>query len=209
MDASPLGRLSPELRNIIYELCCQPSGHVSISKNMQPGITRASRQTRAESLLLSYSLPSAFVFRITAESGTSIHDLCKWLRAESQQHLDQIKELNICADAQSLPKRDGDEQELAWKDLALCLARCGFRYQRIKVEVTDVLKAHPDVPVNMPTTNTIQATVQGLRSLAWFSKSALRGTQALHRCLKVRGWLRGAIDLVEADKREIGEGGEG
>lgn len=119
MEASPLGRLSAELRNVIYELSFE--GHKLTIP--EPGITRACRQTRTESLFMFFARP----FKVDVE-GSRSKPLTLATRSRSRDALAQVKLLNIASQC-TMPETGARKD---WGLLAEALAAAGFRKDRIE-----------------------------------------------------------------------------
>lgn len=188
MDVSPFGKLSPELRNIIYELCCRREGVVFVT-HQQPAITRVCKQIRAESILLSYNVPQFFACAISSPNISRY--VVDWLRTQQQRNLDQIRLLRIYTEVESIPKGGEDEHEDEWMYVAAALAKFGFGADsRVVIEVVDAAEEDPDALLNLASSNPAEAIAKGLTQI-------VRVTWALQFGATFRGWLKRGAQIVE------------
>ncbi|KAK3676783.1 hypothetical protein LTR78_003560 [Recurvomyces mirabilis] len=172
MDASPFAKLSPELRNIIYELCCH-HGEIRIDKeraNPQAAMTRVCQQIRKESLLLSYSIPQAYIIRVPVTE--DINAPCfesSWFRVRDKQCFEQISSVKIqCPETAFLPRyRD------AWYRFYQGLLDAGLAFDRIVIDsdtaetasVRKYIQNGTRRPAMGPYVTAMLATRDGLRDL--------------------------------------------
>lgn len=95
MDASPFARLSPELRNLIYEFAFTASDNLKAvtlqNDRIQHGITKTCRQIRRETLTMYYSMTR---FNAHLDDGPSI-PLARWLKQIGREHCLLLDEINI------------------------------------------------------------------------------------------------------------------
>ena len=114
MDKSPLSRLSPELRNNIYERALFERRPVSISKNFwtEPALLRTCKQIREEAELLFYSMNNFTCVTNVYDD----HALClaQWLGNGPKLKLALIKSLTLSIEVPGSGEnwRFGDQKTL-------------------------------------------------------------------------------------------------
>ncbi|CAK1366565.1 unnamed protein product [Cercospora beticola] len=154
MDKSPLGRLSAELRNEIYQLLVLADKPLAVCKNhstpessaTQPPITRVCRQIREESLGMFYH-GNIFIMELISTTfwghhpdWDDIHERTKevtaWLQCTNQKNHDSTKHpvLMICVHVCERLKY------VDWEPLMKALKACGYgrnseEEQKLKVTV--------------------------------------------------------------------------
>lgn len=95
MDNSPLGRLSPELRNQIFAVALQESYTINLSILMAfTGLTRTCRQIRAETHGVFYS-NNAFDIILRHEQPKTVTSVCRWLSALNPHTVLRINALGL------------------------------------------------------------------------------------------------------------------
>lgn len=109
MDKSILGRLSPELRNRIYELALFEQRPVSVSKNswIEPALLRTCKQIREEAELLFYSTNDFTC--VTNFQDENARCLVRWLKRGRSQKVPLIKSLTIRVEMPGLKPFDFQE----------------------------------------------------------------------------------------------------
>ncbi|KAK5703961.1 hypothetical protein LTR97_002974 [Elasticomyces elasticus] len=92
MDDSPFARLSPELRNAIYEAAFDTEFAITLQDNaIQHGITRTCRQLRRETLHMYYSLAR---FNAHLDDGPTT-PLARWLEVLGRNNCLLLREVNV------------------------------------------------------------------------------------------------------------------
>ncbi|KAK5684036.1 hypothetical protein LTS10_003900 [Elasticomyces elasticus] len=92
MDDSPFARLSPELRNAIYEAAFNTEYAITLQDNaIQHGITRTCRQLRRETLHMYYSLAR---FNAHLDDGPTA-PLARWLEVLGRDNCLLLREVNV------------------------------------------------------------------------------------------------------------------
>ncbi|TKA50475.1 hypothetical protein B0A55_12950, partial [Friedmanniomyces simplex] len=92
MDTSPFARLSPELRNTIYEFAFDSNYAVTLQRNAtQNGIMRTCRQIRHETLGMYYSLSR---FNAHLDDGP-LTPLARWLEVLGRDLCLLLREVNV------------------------------------------------------------------------------------------------------------------
>jgi hypothetical protein len=77
--SSPFGRLSPELRNQIYELVLLEAAPIDIIAEQRPALLHTCPQLRQEALGLYYH-QNAFTFTTTSTDENALRDITRWLK---------------------------------------------------------------------------------------------------------------------------------
>ncbi|EMC94833.1 hypothetical protein BAUCODRAFT_141096 [Baudoinia panamericana UAMH 10762] len=118
MEASPFARLSPELRNLIYEYAFASKYAVTLEHNrIQPGISRTCRRIREESLTMYYA---STTFNAHLDDGPTT-PVSRWLTHIGHWHSLLLQRLQIWdmhmlnatlhgLEATQLLLRNGDEE---------------------------------------------------------------------------------------------------
>ncbi|KAF7191047.1 hypothetical protein HII31_07562 [Pseudocercospora fuligena] len=146
MDQSPFFRLSPELRNLVYEYALTQSDGPADLLEQQPGLTMTCRKIRQECLLLHYSLN---IFELEAPNNTS-QALVNCLRSSilhtsiGAAKVRSMPKLNVIYHLSSLenqPVVPGCKNEGGWVQLSETLAAMGFSKDQVtwKTESTSFL----------------------------------------------------------------------
>ncbi|KAK4547558.1 hypothetical protein LTR36_000515 [Oleoguttula mirabilis] len=93
-QTSFLRKLSPELRNMIYELVVDDDHEIDITSEQQPALTRACRETRTESLAMYYAL-NTFCYETTSNDNAALDALAQWLRRTGHRNCSNIRWLHV------------------------------------------------------------------------------------------------------------------
>ncbi|GIZ42236.1 hypothetical protein CKM354_000551200 [Cercospora kikuchii] len=151
-EKSPLLRLSPELRNLIYEFALtEPTSQEACILLPQPALTRTCNRIRQESLLLYYTL-NDFHLSIPRDAAYLIAQaLCKshFLTTEGRRIVQSIPLLKITYHLSSMENMPaslgvGFKVQGGWVDLAEALARVGFQREQVEWKaVSDRRFSHP------------------------------------------------------------------
>ncbi|KXS94115.1 hypothetical protein AC578_7505 [Pseudocercospora eumusae] len=131
MDQSPLLRLPPELRNLVYEYALTKSDSPVDLREQQAGLTMTSRKIRQESLLIFYNLNT---FGLEVPNNTS-QTLANSLRSSifgtrvGAARVRSMQKLIVTYHLSSLENRPvvpGCKNEGGWVQLCETLAAMGF-----------------------------------------------------------------------------------
>ncbi|EME83162.1 uncharacterized protein MYCFIDRAFT_174640 [Pseudocercospora fijiensis CIRAD86] len=136
MDQSPFFKLSPELRNLVYEYAVTQSDASVKLLEKQPGLTMTCRKIRQECLLLFYSLNT---FRLEVPQNNS-QALAQRLQSSTLhtdaggERLRSIQKLAIIYHLSSLenqPVVPGCKNEGGWVRISETLAEMGFSKDQV------------------------------------------------------------------------------
>lgn len=146
MDDSPFAKLSPELRNRIWDLVVAKQKPINFDANanghtaaVQPRITRVWRQTRGESLPVFYH-GNVFAWpRVPSKtfcpSRTMAH-LINWLKTVPRSQHEAVKQLQIFIDGEDKSiNGDSPSATSTWSELRTLLQSRGYSSPRLGVHV--------------------------------------------------------------------------
>ncbi|CAK4016673.1 Hypothetical predicted protein [Lecanosticta acicola] len=108
MEESRIGRLPPELRNLVYEYSLSEPDGVEIWR--EPGLLRTCKAIRAEAELMFYVND----FSVDVHEDRMSHALCKWLKSKSETRLKLIRSLSVHCHMPSMSEKEvpaGAEEE--------------------------------------------------------------------------------------------------
>jgi len=87
-------KLSPELRNIIYECVLTATQPIGISNDQQPALTRTCHGIRNECLAMYYAL-NTFGFCTTSNEVTALDRIALWMQSIGPRHCTNLQCLEI------------------------------------------------------------------------------------------------------------------
>lgn len=129
-----LRKLSPELRNIIYELTLAEKEIVDIIERQQPALTRVCHEIRNECLAMYYAT-NVFSYRTTSAESDGLDGLAKWLEKIGPHNCKQLVKLSVSIVVDNgLMIHDPRCEENAWTSLFRQMKKLGCS-SRVKVLV--------------------------------------------------------------------------
>lgn len=127
VQTSPLlRRLSPELRNMIYEAALIATEDQDINtEQQQPGLIRTCREIRSEATAIYYH-GNVFAFTTTSGGDDGLDPVTQWLRRIGPKHCRHLKDLHVqIGAANGIMLKDPESSESPWASLIKDMKQLG------------------------------------------------------------------------------------